>query len=187
MREVFEWAKAILIAVIIAYILRAFIFERAVIDGDSMNDTLVNNQQLIVYKLGYVFHVPKRGDIVVIEHDPGKYNKYVPLRDPTEVDYIKRVIGVPGDTINLKDGHVYIKDKKAGEFKEIKEAYVKGLTYSEGMGFPIKIPKNKILVFGDNRENSSDSRSFGLVDFSKVRGKAIFRIFPFKDMGFIYK
>lgn len=180
-KEALEWGKTILIALIIAYVIKAFLFERALVDGNSMNDTLFNNQQLIVYKLGYMFHPPRRGDIVVLEHDPGKYNKYLPLPDPDEVDYVKRVIGVPGDKVDIKNNHVVINNKVQ------KEPYVKGNTYVESIDFPITVPKNKILVMGDNREESFDSRRFGLISYSRIRGKALFRIFPIKAFGNIYK
>ncbi|HEX3030596.1 MAG TPA: signal peptidase I, partial [Clostridia bacterium] len=86
-----------------------------------------------------------------------------------------------GDKVDIKNNHVYINNKVQ------KETYAKGNTYIESIDFPITVPKNKILVMGDNREESFDSRRFGLVSISRVRGKALFRIFPIKDFGNIYK
>lgn len=183
--EVLQWVQAIAVAGILAYLIHAFVFERALVDGDSMVDTLKDDQNLIEYKLGYLFHAPKRGDIVVFEYEKGVFNKYLPLPDPQEKDYIKRVIGLPGETVDLRDGYVYIDDKK------LDEPYAKGLTEKSPNAesevvFPMKVEPGTVFVMGDNRQNSSDSRTFGLVDFSSIRGKAVLRVYPFNEFGSIY-
>jgi signal peptidase I len=181
LREAFEWIQAILIAVVLAFLIRGFVFEQALVDGNSMQDTLQDHQRLIVYKLGYNFHTPRRGDIIILEYQKGIF-KYLPLPDPKEVDYIKRVIALPGDVVDIKDdGFVYINGKKQIE------PYAKGITMRNGMELPKTIPDNMVMVLGDNREYSSDSRAIGLIDFNRIRGKAVLRIYPFKDFGSIYK
>ncbi|MCX8131948.1 MAG: signal peptidase I [Clostridia bacterium] len=179
-KEVLEWIQAILIAVVLAFLIRGFVFEQALVDGSSMQDTLQDEQRIIVYKLGYFFHSPERGDIITLEYQRGIFN-FLPVPDPEEIDYIKRVIAIPGDEIDIKDdGYVYVNGVK------LSEPYAKGITERKNMDFPIKIPQKKVFVLGDNRENSSDSRIIGLIDFDRIRGKAVFRLFPFKDLGLIY-
>lgn len=178
-KEILQWVEAILIAVVLAWLLRGFVFERAVVDGSSMADTLYNNENLIVYKLGYFFHPPKKGDIIVFEHQEGSFGfKYLPFPNPGEVDYIKRVIAVPGDTVDITDDNRVIVNGV-----ELEEPYAKGYTARNGSSFPITVPPNKLFVLGDNREYSSDSREIGLVDFEKVRGRAVLRIFPLDAFG----
>ncbi|RCX20041.1 signal peptidase I [Anaerobacterium chartisolvens] len=180
LREVMEWVQAILIAVVLAFLIRGFIFEQAMVEGSSMDNTLHNNQRLIIYKLGYYFSPPERRDIIILEYKQGMF-KYLPFPDPDEVDYIKRVIAIPGDVVDINgDGYVYVNGER------LKEPYVKGVTAPNGMVFPITIPEKKVFVLGDNREYSSDSRQIGLIDFDRIRGKAVYRIFPFKDWGTLY-
>ncbi len=177
---VLEWVEAIGIALVLTFLLRGFVFEQALVDGHSMQETLQDKQRLIVYKLGYHFNEPKRGDIVIVEYQKGKY-KYLPFPDPTEVDYIKRVIGLPGDEIDLKDGSVYVNGNK------LNEPYAKGETYNTGsMTYPVTVPEGSVFVLGDNRENSSDSRVIGFIEFDRVRGKAAFRLMPFSEIGSLY-
>lgn len=97
----------------------------------------------------------------------------------TRTRLVKRVIGIPGDEIDIKDGYVYLN----GSILE--ELYVKGETYSRDKEFPIKVEEDTVFVLGDNREVSKDSRNFGLVKINQIEGKAIFRISPFNRFGFI--
>lgn len=176
--EVLQWILSILLAVVLALVIREFIFEPVMVDGSSMDDTLHDRQRLFEYKLGYRFSPPQRGDIVVIQIKEGKI-KYLPIPDSTEIDYIKRVIGLPGEEVDLKDGSVYINGEK------LTEPYAKGITYKKDMQFPATVPEGKVFVLGDNREGSSDSREshIGFIDISKIRGKAVFRVWPIKDIG----
>lgn len=183
--EFLKWVETFVIAVLAAMLIRGFVFEPVVVRGISMEDTLLDSQRLIIYKLGYFFEPPQRGDIIVLQYEKGMIedipflNKFDFLNrvlpSPYEIDFIKRVIGVPGDIIDIKEGHVYINDVK------IDEPYVKGLTYKNMIDFPIEVPPDTVFVLGDNRENSRDSRTFGFVEFNRVKGKAVLRIWPFKD------
>jgi signal peptidase I len=96
-----------------------------------------------------------------------------------EIDYIKRVIGVPGDKIDIKDGHVYINGEK------LDEKYAKGETHKQLLDFPKTVPPNTVFVLGDNRQNSRDSRIIGFIEYDRIKGKAVLRIWPFKDLGVI--
>ena len=112
-----------------AVLANAFVFERAFVVGNSMNPTIQNEESLLEFKLGYFFEEPKRGDIVVFKYKTGSssagtglQNSILPFNDPNEQDYIKRVIAVPGETVDIKNKSVYINGQK------LIEPYTKGLT-----------------------------------------------------------
>jgi signal peptidase I len=189
-REIIQWIEAIIFAVVAALLIRAFVFEPVYVDGPSMQKTMSTGDRLIVYKLGYYFSHPKKGDIVVLKVKDGTFNfmpflKNIPfikkaIPNMNEIDYIKRVTAVPGDIVNIKNGIFYINDKK------LYEPYATGSTNTYSGDFPIEIPEGKYFVLGDNRENSRDSRHIGLIDIKNIKGKAVFRIWPFKKIGVLY-
>ena len=151
-----------------------------------MDTTLANGQNLFTFKAGYLFHPPKKGDIIVIIHQEGVFKgfirNFVPVPIPGEIDYIKRVIGLPGDLVDIKGGSVFVNGVK------LVEPYAKGITDTGSkFKYPITVEKNTVFVLGDNREHSSDGREFGFVDFNKIKGKAVLRVYPFNEFGSIYK
>lgn len=179
-REILEWTATIIFALVAAMLIKSFIFVPIEVRMVSMQDTLFEGQRLIVYKLGYRFELPEKGDIIIFEHQEGRFEgllKYLPVPNPGEVDFIKRVIALPGDEIDIKEGQVFVNGKL------LDEPYVKGSTDSRNMSLPVKVPANKLFVMGDNREHSSDSRELGFIDLNKVRGKAVLRIWPLKYFG----
>jgi signal peptidase I len=179
-REIFSWILTIIVALFIASIIRAFVFDHAIVNGSSMDNTLQNNEHLIIYKLGYFFYPPQRGDIIMLEYKKGFF-KYLPFPDPQEIDYIKRVIAVPGDKVDIIDGRVYLNGKKQIE------SYAVGITErKDKLKFPFKVPNHKVFVLGDNREFSSDSREIGLIDYDAIKGKAVFSIYPLNEIGIIH-
>ncbi|EMS71136.1 signal peptidase I [Ruminiclostridium cellobioparum] len=187
-REIFEWAVVIVAAVLISMLIKAFIFSTYQVNMVSMENTLFEGHNVIVYKTGYFFSEPSRGDIIVFMHEEGQFKsifKYLPIRNPGEVDYIKRVIGLPGDQIDIHDGFVYRKAAGESEYKKLEEPYVKGITESKGMQLPFTVPENKLFVMGDNREQSLDSRSseVGPIDVDSVIGRAVLRIWPLAKFG----
>lgn len=189
-REIFEWAVVIVAAVLISMLIKAFIFSTYQVNMVSMENTLFEGHNVIVYKTGYFFSEPKRGDIIVFMHEEGQFKsifKYLPIRNPGEVDYIKRVIGLPGDQIDMRDGFVYRKAAGENEYKKLEEPYLKveGMTESKGMQLPFTVPENKLFVMGDNREQSLDSRSseVGPIDVDSVIGRAVLRIWPLSKFG----
>lgn len=190
-REIFEWFLVIVAALLISMIIKAFIFSTYKVNMVSMENTLFDGHNVIVYKTGYYFNTPKRGDIIVFMHEEGQFKsifKYLPVRNPGEVDYIKRVIGLPGDQIDIReDGAVYRKAVGETEFKKLDEPYAKGQTYAHGMELPFTVPEDKLFVMGDNREQSLDSRQIGPIDIDSVIGKAVLRIWPFSEFGSLYK
>ena len=186
-REIFEWILVIVAALLISMIIKAFIFSTYKVNMVSMQNTLFEGHNVIVYKTGYFFNNPKHGDIIVFMHEEGQFKslfKYLPVRNPGEVDYIKRVIGLPGDQIDIReDGYVYRKSVGDSDFKKLEETYVKGLTDSKGMQLPFTVPEEKLFVMGDNRAESLDSRLIGPIDIDAVIGKAVLRIWPFTEFG----
>ncbi len=185
--ELFQWAQAILIAALVALVIRGFLFEPVEVIGESMENTLQTNQRLILYKLGYYFNPPKQGDIVVLQVQEGVLN-FIPFAEkipfikklysfPEEIDYIKRVIGVPGDIIDIKDGFVYVNGIM------LEESYAKGKTYANSKSYPKVVPADNFFVLGDNRENSSDSRHIGFIEYNRIKGKAVFCFWPLNEFG----
>ena len=185
-REVFEWFLVIVAALVISMVIKAFVFSTYKVNMVSMENTLFEGHNVIVYKTGYFFNKPKHGQIIVFTHEEGQFKgllKYLPVANPGEVDYIKRVIGVPGDEIDIRDGYVWRKSSGDKDFVKLDEPYAKGLTDSHGMQLPYKVPEDKLFVMGDNREQSLDSRQIGPVDIDAVIGHAAVRIWPFSKFG----
>jgi signal peptidase I, bacterial type len=154
-----------------------------------MENTLLAGQKLIMDKISYNFSQPKRGDIIIFlefKHKSSVKDEIsIFLTDFENVlnlstgndRLVKRVIGVPGDTIDIKDGHVFVNNEM------LEENYIKGETLKRETTFPIKVPEGKLFVLGDNRAVSRDSRNFGLVDSDQVEGKAVFRVWPYNKLG----
>ncbi len=187
--ELFQWVEALLLAVLIALLIRAYVFEPVRVLGRSMEETLYNNQRLLIYKFGYQINTPKRGDIVVLIASWSYNNqsgilKQIPILQKiipftNEVDYIKRVIAIPGDRLDIKGGNVYIN----GSLYE--EPYVKGQTFKKTADLPKVIPEGNLFVMGDNRGGSRDSRDMGLIEIDRIKGKAFFRIWPLREAGIL--
>jgi len=162
-----EVVETILIAVVLALVVRGFVVETFVVLGPSMDPTLQDLERLFVNKIVYRLHEPTRGDIVVFAYP----------RDPTR-DFIKRVIGLPGETVEIRDGRVFID----GSF--IEEPYV---VYADSYGDygTVTVPTGHVFVMGDNRRNSEDSRYFGPVPLVNLRGKAFLIYWPVSLFGLI--
>ncbi|MBE7021703.1 MAG: signal peptidase I [Ruminococcaceae bacterium] len=170
LRELYEWTQAIAVAVVLALFINQFVFAMVLVEGDSMLPTLESHDRLVVTKL---FYRPEPKDIVVVKsHALGKH-------------IIKRVIAVPGDVIDIhaETGDVLIN----GEV--IKEPYIKEKLRSAGTAnvYPLLVPEDYVFVMGDNRNNSQDSRSLGLVAYSDIVGRASLRLMPFDRFGTLYK
>ncbi len=164
-----ESLKTIGLSAILALGIRTFVAEARYIPSGSMLPTLEINDRLIIDKLGYRFKEPKRGDIVV-------FNPTAALQKENFKDaFIKRVIGLPGDTVEVKGGKVYVNDEL------LTEEYIKEQpNYDYG---PVVVPENQYLVLGDNRNNSYDSHYWGFVPRENIIGQAVIRFFPFHRIG----
>ena len=166
-----EWAESIIIAVVLALLVRIFIVQAFKIPTGSMKTTLNENNRIFVNKFIYRFKEPQRGDIVVFKYP----------EDPKK-DYIKRLIAVGGETVEIRDGDIII-NGKAVEDSSIDAVYY----YNRGewgqKGQQITVPGDSFYMLGDNSGSSRDSRYWGFVPRKYIIGKAIFRYWPPKAVG----
>lgn len=159
-KEILEWVSLLVIAVAVAFIINKFILYTVSPPTASMENTIMIDDRVITFRLAYLFSGPKRGDIVVFE-----------APDTPEEDYIKRVIGLPGETVEVKDGVVSI------DGTALKEDYLKEpMTGSYG---PFEVPKGCYFMMGDNRNISWDARFWTnkYVKKDKIRGKVLFKFY----------
>lgn len=170
-KEILEWIKSIGLAIAIALIIKTFVFSTTYVLGDSMYPTLYEKDRLISNRIPKCVKNVTRGDIVIIKA-PDVANK----------KYIKRVIGIEGDVVEIKDDKVYLNDSILIEpyINDDVFTFEKGRTRWE-------VPKDMIFVLGDNRCCSKDSRNFGCVHIKDIKGITTFRFFPFNRFGKISK
>lgn len=166
-----ELGKTMITAVILAIGIRTFVAEARYIPSSSMEPTLQINDRLIIEKISYRFHNPERGDIVV-------FNPTDALKEKNFHDaFIKRIIGLPGDTVQVSQGKVYINKEL------LEEDYIAGPPeYDYG---PVVVPEDQYLVLGDNRNNSYDSHYWGFVPREKFVGRAFVRFWPVPRLGLL--
>ena len=164
-----EILSFLVLAIPIVLILRFFIAQPFVVEGESMHPTFESGDYLIVDELSYRFHTPQRGDVIVFRY-PG---------DPS-IFYIKRVIGLPGETVHIEHGKVTI-TKADGSTLVLDESYVvaEDATYTENSA----IGPGEYFVMGDNRPKSSDSRVWGLLPDKDIIGRAFLRLLPAGEIG----
>lgn len=177
-------ALILLAAPLIALFLTAFVFQSYQVDGPSMQTTLQPNDRLIVWKLPRTWakitgnqYVPKRGDVVVFTASSG-------FAETPGKQLIKRVIGLPGERVVVKEGSVTIYNKQhpKGFQPDTALPYGNVIDTTLGDNTDYTIPSDSLYVLGDNRDNSLDSRSFGPIQTKDVVGKLVLRLFPFSDM-----
>jgi signal peptidase I len=162
------WAKDILLAVVIAILMVVFLYQPVKVEGTSMQPELVDQERIFVNKFVYHFEEIHRGDIVVFWYP----------KDPSK-SFIKRVIGIPGDVVSIKNGRVYVNAQL------LEERYVPR-SYQDLDSFPtVRVKEDHYYVLGDHRNASNDSRSWGLVPRKYIYGKAVFRYWPMEKAGFI--
>lgn len=168
-KEIIDWIKTIGISLVLAFLI-VQVVKPTIVSGESMYPTLNNKDYLILNRLSYKFGDIKKGDIIVFKTDLKQDNG-------KDKDLIKRVIATGGDHLVIKDSKVYVNDKLLNE-PYIDNAYTSG-------DIDIVIPKGKVFVMGDNRENSKDSRSedVGLVDENDILGEVMVRLFPLNKIG----
>jgi signal peptidase I len=170
-RSAIEWVVILLGALLVAFVVKTFLLQAFYIPSASMEPTLMIGDRVLVNKLSYDFHDVHRGDIVVFKSPKGETS-------PDVKDLIKRVIGLPGETVEVREGHVVINGRP------LTEPYVPtGIT--AGAVEPRKIPAGQIWVMGDNRPNSKDSRFFGPIDENLIVGRAFVRVWPLSALGFL--
>ena len=192
--EILSWVEVIVIAVVLALFIDNFIIINATVPSGSMEQTIMTGSRVLGTRFSYWFKDPQRGDIVVfkypIDEAKGKNTKY-----------IKRIIGLPGETVEIREGAVYIDGEK------LEETYINGTWTERNDGFKFEVPEDHYLMLGDNRNNSSDARywaelavrdglakdpgdedalPYQYVARKKILGKAYFCYWPFSDFGSLY-
>ena len=165
LREVLE---TVLPALVIAVLINVFVGQATRVEGQSMEPNLYTDQRLVVEKVSYRFHGPDRFDIVVLEM-------------PSQGDelLIKRVIGLPGEKVEIKDGHVYI------DGQQLQEPFTQDITQPGRYG-EVTVPPLHVFVLGDNRDRSNDSRSFGPVPIESIVGRAWLSYWPLEKVGIVH-
>jgi signal peptidase I len=173
-RALIEWTAIIVIAVLVSFLIRTYAFQTFYIPSGSMEPTLQIGDRLIVNKLAVTFGTINVGDIVVFKAPPAEHC------DPSDpvTDLVKRVIGVPGDSLRSQGNTIYVNNKPLDET----------WTHTEPLGgaiTPITLKANQYFMMGDNHSDSCDSRMWGTVPRSDIIGKAFVRIWPFSRIGFL--
>ena len=204
-KEIMEWVYCIIIAVIIVLLIKTFIGVPTKVQQSSMCPTLKQNERLWLNRWGRTFNkMPKRGDIVTFEAPTQRYIdiEHVDYENPVAVyeynpddlivkfgyyileigktSYIKRVIGLPGEHVQIKDGSVYINGEK------LQEDYLQEQVVTEdlqGLFVDIIVPENTLYLLGDNRGESTDSRRFGCIPLERIESIAVFRFWPLNKIS----
>ena len=167
-RNALEWAVVLVGAVLVALLLRATLFQAFWIPSESMETTLLTNDRVLVNKLSYHLHDINRGDVIVFAR---------PDEEPGEIrDLIKRVIALPGETVEAKGNSVYINGQR------LHEPYLDESIQTDDFG-PTVVPEGEVFVMGDNRGDSFDSRWFGTVSEERVIGRAFVLFWPIGRAG----
>lgn len=166
-KETWDWIKALLVAFILAALVRYFLFAPIVVDGHSMMPTLHNHDRLIINKIAYNIGKPHRFDIIVFHATPTK-------------DFIKRVIGLPGDHIKYRNDTLYVNGKAYKEpyLNQYKKHWQGNFTLNFPKNGVYTVPKGDLFVMGDNRPQSEDSRIIGPIPLKKVVGKVVLQFWP---------
>ena len=163
-----DFLKTVVIIVVLAALIRQFIIQPFIVDGQSMEPNFQNNDYLITDKISYRLHTPERGEVIIF-HPP----------DNPSVNYLKRVIGLPGDTVKVSGGNVYVNGKK------ITEPYLKAgdTTLSPNTGdVEITLKDKEYFVLGDNRNHSRDSREIGPIPQANIVSRIWIRLYPFNSI-----
>lgn len=170
--ELKSWIKTIVFAVVIAIIVRSFIFSAYTVEGQSMEPTLINNEKMIVNKMDFIYSF-KHGDIVII------------AGEQEDIFYVKRLIGLPGDTIEMQSDSLYVNGEVVEEayLTENKQhAHAQGNLFTGNFG-PITVPEDQYFVLGDNRLNSTDSRNgLGLISEDRIVGTSELIFYPLSEI-----
>ena len=167
-----EIVRFALIALIIVIPIRMFVAQPFIVSGASMDDTFHSGDYLIVDQVSYRFHKPERGDVVIFRYpkDPSKY-------------FIKRVIGLPGETINIDGTVITVTNEANPDGAVLNEPYIKSMDI--GMQLTENLGDREYFVMGDNRDQSSDSRTWGVLQEERILGRALVRLFPPQHFNYL--
>ena len=171
--EAISWVLTIVVAVAIAFLLNKFVLINAEIPSGSMENTIMTGDKLIGFRWSYLFSKPKRGDIIIFKYP-----------DDESQNYVKRVIGCPGDTVVIESGKIYIN----GASEPLEENYLKEDWVVATGPYTFEVPEDSYFVMGDNRNDSWDARYWTntYVAKDKILGKAIFRYWPINDVKVLH-
>lgn len=175
-----EWVIVIVGAILLALIVKVFLLQAFYIPSLSMYPTLHEGDRVLVNKLSYRLHDVNRGDVIVFERPPSETSSNIP-------DLIKRVVGLPGESITIENGSVFVDGKR------LDENYLPDGTVTSAANAPNKcttdapcvVPEGKVWVMGDNRGDSKDSRYFGAIDESSIVGRAFITVWPLGRFGLL--
>jgi signal peptidase I len=173
-RSMVEWGLVLGGALLVAMVVRATLVESFWIPSASMEPTLHEGDRVLVNKMSYRLHDVHRGDLVVFDRPDTEMPDADEESDIDEL--IKRVVGLPGETIEARDGAVYVDGRR------LEEPYLPDGTVTDGLE-PTVVPDGHVFVMGDNRGNSRDSRFFGAIDVDSIVGRAFARFYPLGDVG----
>ena len=171
-REAKEWTQSIVIALLLTLVIRTFVVQAFKIPSGSMRPTLIEGDKLFVNKFLYRFSPPQRGDIIVFKYP----------QDPKK-DFIKRLVASEGETVEIRDGKIYVDGKLLDDPTSFGKFYYYNHDPFGGPNEKIKVPKDSYYALGDNSANSTDSRFWGFVPKKNMVGKAIFRWWPLNRIG----
>lgn len=208
-KDILEWVYCILIAIVIAIVIKYFLCTPTIVQMDSMYPTLVQGDRLLLSRIPKTFkQMPERGDIITFEapsverYQEGEADTENPIakyeNEPTNIfskftyyvleigkkSFIKRVIGLPGDHVQIIDGKVYINEEELDESSYLDKSVSTSIF---GQFYDITVPENSVFVLGDNRAVSEDSRSFGCVPLEKIESKVVIRFWPLNKFGTVKK
>ena len=169
LRELIEWVVIIAVAISAAFFVKSYVVQQFQVAGNSMRNTLQDTDRVLVNKLSYRLHDPNRGDVVVLKT----------MESTGERDLIKRVIGLPGETIDVRNCQVYIDGRLLVE--PYLDPEVAPCTDPNAFDFPYLVPDDTVFVMGDNRPGSKDSRDIGAVQYGDLLGRAFVVIWPTED------
>ncbi len=168
--ELIQWSIVIISAVVLAVLINSFVIVNAQIPSGSMENTIMTGDRVFGNRLAYAFSNPKRFDIIIFRYP-----------DDESQLFIKRIIGLPGETVEIRDGNIYLN----GSDEPLEDVAIK--EPMEGSFGPYTVPKGSYFVMGDNRNNSRDSRYWEhtFVSMDEILGKAVFRYWPVNEMKFL--
>jgi len=167
-----EFLKIIIVAAVIVLPIRYFLFQPFIVKGESMAPNFQSGDYLIVDEISYRFLTPQRGDVVVLSYPPN-----------TSQRFIKRIIGLPGETVVIKNGEINLSKEEKSLILDEKK-YLPNLSETEG-DLRLNLASDEYFVLGDNRGFSYDSRRWGALPRKYIIGKVIFRVFPISTMSYI--
>ena len=210
-KNILEWIECIIIAIVLALIIRHFVGTLTVVNQRSMYPTLIQGDRLILNRIESTFNkMPERGEIITFEAPSKTYYRAdeVDLSNPVaqynnepnnifskfvyyvleigKTSYIKRVIALPGEHVEIKEGKVFINEEQLDESEYLQDGIVTELGESGGFNDFI-VPEGTVFAMGDNRPESKDCRSFGCIPIEKLEGTVVIRVWPFNKFGKVEK